>query len=106
MDQIYANKLKSEGTVTDADLKGWEKEYLDTLNAHFELAKKVTKLSIMDWIDTPWTGFFEATDPKTVTTRLAYAEASSLPSYIYGATCGTMLTRNIYCYDMFDNIDN
>lgn len=66
MDQIYAKQLKAEGVVTDSDLKGWEKEYMETLNAHFELAKKVTKLSIMDWIDTPWTGFFEATDPKTV----------------------------------------
>lgn len=66
VDKIYADKLKSEGAVTDADIKKWEKEYMDTLNMHFELAKKVTKLSIMDWIDTPWTGFFEAKDPKKV----------------------------------------
>ncbi|CAK1582316.1 unnamed protein product [Parnassius mnemosyne] len=66
VDQIYADKLKSEGMVTDAEIKGWEKEYLDTLNKHFELAKKVTKLSIMDWIDTPWTGFFESRDPKRI----------------------------------------
>ncbi|XP_028038162.1 2-oxoglutarate dehydrogenase, mitochondrial-like [Bombyx mandarina] len=66
VDKIYGEKLKSEGIVTDADVKGWEKEYMDTLNRHFELAKKVTKLSIMDWIDTPWTGFFEARDPKKV----------------------------------------
>lgn len=67
MDKLYATQLKAEGVITDADLKGWEKEYMDTLNAHFELSKKVTKLSIMDWIDTPWTGFFEATDSKKVT---------------------------------------
>ncbi|RVE54954.1 hypothetical protein evm_000321 [Chilo suppressalis] len=66
VDKIYAAKLKSEGVVNDADVKQWEKEYMDTLNQHFELAKKVTKLSIMDWIDTPWTGFFEATDPKKI----------------------------------------
>ncbi|CAG5011401.1 unnamed protein product [Parnassius apollo] len=66
VDQIYADKLKAEGMVTDAEIKGWEKEYMDTLNKHFELAKKVTKLSIMDWIDTPWTGFFESTDPKRI----------------------------------------
>lgn len=66
MDRIYGDKLKAEGVITDGDIKGWEKEYMDTLNKHFELAKKITKLSIMDWVDTPWTGFFEATDPKKV----------------------------------------
>ncbi|CAH0747890.1 unnamed protein product [Diatraea saccharalis] len=66
VDKKYAAKLKSEGVVNDADIKHWEKEYMDTLNLHFELAKKVTKLSIMDWIDTPWTGFFEAVDPKKI----------------------------------------
>lgn len=65
---MYADKLRSEGVVNDADIKHWEKEYMDTLNLHFELAKKITKLSIMDWIDTPWTGFFEARDPKKVGT--------------------------------------
>ncbi|VVC99435.1 unnamed protein product [Leptidea sinapis] len=62
VDKMYGEKLKASGLVTDADIKGWEKEYMDTLNQHFELAKKVTKLSIMDWIDTPWTGFFESRD--------------------------------------------
>ncbi|KAL0893530.1 hypothetical protein ABMA27_013726 [Loxostege sticticalis] len=66
VDKMYAEKLRSEGVVNDADIKHWEKEYMDTLNLHFELAKKITKLSIMDWIDTPWTGFFEARDPKKI----------------------------------------
>ncbi|GBP43801.1 2-oxoglutarate dehydrogenase, mitochondrial [Eumeta japonica] len=66
IDQIYGAKLKAEGVVTDADIAGWEKEYVDTLNKHFELAKSVTKLSIMDWIDTPWTGFFESRDPNII----------------------------------------
>ncbi|CAH0604432.1 unnamed protein product [Chrysodeixis includens] len=66
IDVMYGNKLKSEGIASDADIKGWEKEYMDTMNLHFENAKKVTKLSIMDWVDTPWTGFFEAVDPKKI----------------------------------------
>ncbi|XP_064071460.1 2-oxoglutarate dehydrogenase complex component E1-like [Vanessa tameamea] len=66
VDRIYGDKLKADGVITDADIKGWEKEYMDTLNKHFELAKKITKLSIMDWVDTPWTGFFEASDPKKI----------------------------------------
>ncbi|KAI8435368.1 hypothetical protein MSG28_003687 [Choristoneura fumiferana] len=66
VDLMYKERLKQEGLVSEADIKGWEKEYTDTLNKHFELAKKITKLSIMDWIDTPWTGFFEATDPKKI----------------------------------------
>ncbi|XP_049867197.1 2-oxoglutarate dehydrogenase complex component E1-like [Pectinophora gossypiella] len=66
VDKMYADKLRAEGSVTDAEIKGWEKEYMDTMAAHFELAKKVTKLSILDWIDTPWTGFFQATDPKKI----------------------------------------
>lgn len=70
VDVLYANKLKAEGVITDNDIKGWQKEYMDTLNEHFNLAKKVTKLSIMDWVDTPWTGFFEATDPNKVISNL------------------------------------
>lgn len=70
MDKIYGAKLKAEGVVTDTDIKFWETEYSTTLNQHFELAKKVTKLSIMDWIDSPWTGFFEARDPKKVRYRI------------------------------------
>lgn len=66
VDIVYANALKAEGLITDADIKGWEKEYMDTLNKHFELAKKITKLSIMAWIDTPWTGWFQAVDQTKV----------------------------------------
>ncbi|KAJ8722985.1 hypothetical protein PYW07_004165 [Mythimna separata] len=66
VDLIYADKLKAEGVASDADIKKWEKEYMDTLNIHFELAKKITKLSIREWIDTPWTGFFEAIDPNKI----------------------------------------
>lgn len=66
VDVVYSDKLKAEGIASDTDIKLWQKEYMDTLNQHFELAKKVTKLSIMDWIDTPWTGFFEAVDPNKV----------------------------------------
>lgn len=67
VDQIYAKKLKAEGVITDADIKKWETEYQDTMTKHFEMSKKTTQLSIMDWTDTPWTGFFEATDPSKVT---------------------------------------
>ncbi|XP_075970043.1 2-oxoglutarate dehydrogenase, mitochondrial-like [Anticarsia gemmatalis] len=66
VDALYGQKLMAEGVATASDIKGWEKEYMDTLNEHFELAKKITKLSIMDWIDTPWTGFWEATDPNKI----------------------------------------
>lgn len=72
VDLIYADKLKAEGIASDADIKGWEKEYMDALNTHFELAKKITKLSIREWIDTPWTGFFEAVDPNKVCTLVQY----------------------------------
>ncbi|XP_037973779.1 2-oxoglutarate dehydrogenase complex component E1 isoform X2 [Plutella xylostella] len=66
IDQIYAKKLKAEGVITDADIKKWETEYQDTMTKHFEMSKKTTQLSIMDWTDTPWTGFFEATDPSKI----------------------------------------
>lgn len=63
---MYADHLKATGVATDADIKRWEKEYTDTLNTHFEMSKKITKLCIMDWVDTPWTGFFETVDPNVV----------------------------------------
>ncbi|XP_049695010.1 2-oxoglutarate dehydrogenase complex component E1 [Helicoverpa armigera] len=82
VDLMYADKLKSEGVATEADIKGWEKEYTDTLNKHFELAKKVTKLSITDWIDTPWTGFFEAVDPnKILETGISQASINTIANH-------------------------
>ncbi|XP_047021875.1 2-oxoglutarate dehydrogenase, mitochondrial-like [Helicoverpa zea] len=82
VDLMYADKLKAEGVATEADIKGWEKEYTDTLNKHFELAKKVTKLSITDWIDTPWTGFFEAVDPnKILETGISQASINTIANH-------------------------
>ncbi|KAJ8722988.1 hypothetical protein PYW07_004168 [Mythimna separata] len=66
VDQVYAEKLKAEGVITDADIQAWEKDFNDTLNTHFEMAKKIKMLSIRDWIDTPWTGFFQARDPTKI----------------------------------------
>ncbi|KAH9634827.1 hypothetical protein HF086_012241 [Spodoptera exigua] len=66
IDLMYADHLKATGIASEADIKKWEKEYTDTLNKHFEMSKKITKLSIMDWVDTPWTGFFENVNPNVI----------------------------------------
>ncbi|CAH1646327.1 unnamed protein product [Spodoptera littoralis] len=66
IDLMYADHLKANGIATDADIKKWEKEYTNTLNTHFDMSKKITKLCIMDWVDTPWTGFFESVDPNVI----------------------------------------
>lgn len=105
MDLIYGDKLKAEGIANELDIKRWEKEYTDTLNQHFELAKAIKKLSIMDWIDTPWTGFFESVDPKKVIFKLKHFEVeffsivvrnafSNLPSCFMESACDVRVSSS------------
>lgn len=63
IDQIYAAKIKAEGSVSEAEIAKMQKDYDDAMNKHFEICMKVDKQSILDWLDIPWIGFFEATDP-------------------------------------------
>ncbi|XP_058053761.1 2-oxoglutarate dehydrogenase complex component E1 isoform X3 [Anopheles bellator] len=63
---IYANQLISEGVVTAEEVKSVKDKYEKICEEAFEQAKTETHIKYKDWIDSPWSGFFEGKDPLKV----------------------------------------
>nr|AHB50494.1 oxoglutarate dehydrogenase [Mayetiola destructor] len=64
--EIYSEKLIKEGIVTPEDVKSVRDKYEKICEEAFELAKKETHIKYKDWLDSPWSGFFEGKDPLKV----------------------------------------
>lgn len=60
---LYADRLIAEGTVTEEEVKSVAEKYEKICEEAFELAKKETHIKYKDWLDSPWSGFFEGKDP-------------------------------------------
>ncbi|XP_061504799.1 2-oxoglutarate dehydrogenase complex component E1 isoform X6 [Anopheles gambiae] len=63
---IYANQLITEGVVTAEEVKSVKDKYEKICEEAFEQAKIETHIKYKDWIDSPWSGFFEGKDPLKV----------------------------------------
>uniref|UniRef100_A0AAG5D4Q2 2-oxoglutarate dehydrogenase complex component E1 n=1 Tax=Anopheles atroparvus TaxID=41427 RepID=A0AAG5D4Q2_ANOAO len=63
---IYANQLITEGVVTAEEVKSVKDKYEKICEEAFEQAKTETHIKYKDWIDSPWSGFFEGKDPLKV----------------------------------------
>ncbi|XP_037934155.1 2-oxoglutarate dehydrogenase, mitochondrial isoform X5 [Teleopsis dalmanni] len=63
---LYADKLIAEGTVTGDEVKSVAAKYEKICEEAFEGAKKETHIKYKDWLDSPWSGFFEGKDPLLV----------------------------------------
>uniref|UniRef100_A0A069DY23 2-oxoglutarate dehydrogenase complex component E1 n=1 Tax=Panstrongylus megistus TaxID=65343 RepID=A0A069DY23_9HEMI len=59
----YADKLISEGVVTDAEVKDVRVKYDKICEESYSNAAKETHIKYKDWLDSPWSGFFEGKDP-------------------------------------------
>ncbi|KAK6187666.1 hypothetical protein SNE40_005643 [Patella caerulea] len=59
----YAEKLINEGVVTQQEYEEEVAKYDKICEEAYVLAKKETAVSNKDWLDSPWTGFFEGRDP-------------------------------------------
>uniref|UniRef100_A0A1L8E1Z8 2-oxoglutarate dehydrogenase complex component E1 n=1 Tax=Nyssomyia neivai TaxID=330878 RepID=A0A1L8E1Z8_9DIPT len=64
--EIYSDKLVSEGVVTNDEVKAVKDKYEKICEDAFELAKTETHIKYKDWLDSPWSGFFEGKDPLKV----------------------------------------
>ncbi|CAD7004526.1 2-oxoglutarate dehydrogenase, mitochondrial isoform X7 [Ceratitis capitata] len=64
--ELYANKLIAEGTVTPEEVKAVADKYDKICEESLELAKQETHIKYKDWLDSPWSGFFEGKDPLKV----------------------------------------
>ncbi|KAG4079658.1 hypothetical protein HA402_010438 [Bradysia odoriphaga] len=61
--ELYSEKLIGEGVVTQLECTAiWEEYQKICEEAHAECLKETT-IKFKDWIDSPWSGFFEGKDP-------------------------------------------
>lgn len=63
---IYANQLITEGVVTADEVKSVKDKYEKICDEAMEQAKGETHIKYKDWLDSPWSGFFEGKDPLKV----------------------------------------
>lgn len=63
---IYSERLVNEGIVTQEDVKSVRDKYEKICEEAFLLAKQETHIKYKDWLDSPWSGFFEGKDPLKV----------------------------------------
>lgn len=64
----YANQLVSENVVTPDEVKDVQDKYEKICEEALENAKRETHIKFKDWLDSPWSGFFEGKDPLKVNT--------------------------------------
>jgi len=62
----YAEKLITEGVVTGDEYKQVKEKYERICEEAHTAAKQVTNIKYKDWLDSPWSGFFEGKDPMMV----------------------------------------
>lgn len=64
--QKYSEQLIQEGIVTEEEVKDVKDKYDKICEEAFERARQETHIKYKDWIDSPWSGFFEGKDPLKV----------------------------------------
>lgn len=60
--ELYATKLVKEGVTTTEAIQSYADKYEAICNQAFEDSKKETCIQYKDWLDSPWSGFFEGKD--------------------------------------------
>ncbi|XP_058799660.1 2-oxoglutarate dehydrogenase complex component E1 isoform X4 [Phymastichus coffea] len=61
--ELYSKKLIDEGTVTTDEVKQVNEKYEKICEEAYSNAKQETHIKYKDWLDSPWSGFFEGKDP-------------------------------------------
>ncbi|XP_043472208.1 2-oxoglutarate dehydrogenase, mitochondrial isoform X2 [Leptopilina heterotoma] len=59
----YSNQLVQEGVVTTEEVKDVKDKYEKICEEAYGNAKQETHIKYKDWLDSPWSGFFEGKDP-------------------------------------------
>ncbi|XP_041976104.1 2-oxoglutarate dehydrogenase, mitochondrial isoform X2 [Aricia agestis] len=59
----YADQLIAEGVVTAEEVKDVKDKYEKICEEAYSQAKQETHIKYKDWLDSPWSGFFEGKDP-------------------------------------------
>ncbi|XP_072940890.1 2-oxoglutarate dehydrogenase complex component E1 isoform X3 [Epargyreus clarus] len=64
----YADQLIAEGVVTAEEVKDVKDKYDKICEDAYNQAKQETHIKYKDWLDSPWSGFFEGKDPLKMST--------------------------------------
>lgn len=59
----YAQSLISDGVVTEEEVKDVKDKYEKICEEAYTNARQETHIKYKDWLDSPWSGFFEGKDP-------------------------------------------
>ncbi|XP_029159537.1 2-oxoglutarate dehydrogenase, mitochondrial isoform X5 [Nylanderia fulva] len=59
----YANSLITDGVVTPEEVKDVKAKYEKICEEAYNNARQETNIKYKDWLDSPWSGFFEGKDP-------------------------------------------
>ncbi|KRT86821.1 hypothetical protein AMK59_1592 [Oryctes borbonicus] len=62
----YSEQLIADGVVTTAEVQDVKEKYEKICEDAFGAARKETHVKHKDWLDSPWSGFFEGKDPLKV----------------------------------------
>ncbi|XP_053979497.1 2-oxoglutarate dehydrogenase complex component E1 isoform X2 [Hylaeus volcanicus] len=62
----YANSLISDGVVNSEEVKDVKDKYEKICEDAYTNARQETHIKYKDWLDSPWSGFFEGKDPLKV----------------------------------------
>ncbi|XP_029663288.1 2-oxoglutarate dehydrogenase, mitochondrial isoform X1 [Formica exsecta] len=62
----YANSLINDGVVTPEEVKDVKDKYEKICEEAYNNARQETHIKYKDWLDSPWSGFFEGKDPLKV----------------------------------------
>nr|CAD7569456.1 unnamed protein product [Timema californicum] len=62
----YAEKLVEESVVSAEEVKDVRDKYESICEQSYQNARKETHIKYKDWLDSPWSGFFEGKDPLKV----------------------------------------
>ncbi|XP_015438559.1 PREDICTED: 2-oxoglutarate dehydrogenase, mitochondrial isoform X1 [Dufourea novaeangliae] len=63
---IYAKSLISDGVVSPEEVKDVKDKYEKICEEAYTNARQETHIKYKDWLDSPWSGFFEGKDPLKV----------------------------------------
>ncbi|XP_032671008.1 2-oxoglutarate dehydrogenase, mitochondrial isoform X7 [Odontomachus brunneus] len=62
----YANTLITDGVVSPEEVKDVKAKYEKICEEAYNNARQETHIKYKDWLDSPWSGFFEGKDPLKV----------------------------------------
>uniref|UniRef100_A0A6P7HEP6 2-oxoglutarate dehydrogenase, mitochondrial n=2 Tax=Diabrotica virgifera virgifera TaxID=50390 RepID=A0A6P7HEP6_DIAVI len=64
--EMYEAKCLKENIMSPQELKAVKDEYLAMLEKEFQKAKDEKHISLHDWLDTPWEGFYQGKDTSKI----------------------------------------